>query len=453
MIKLNMKERRELILNGNTFKTLLFLSIPIIVMALVGAMIPFTDGLFLNNIIGAKRVAAITYVKPAIDIMLGLSAGLGVAAMAMIGQIVGRGDVEEVKNVSLQILVFSIFCGIFTIPISILVALYMSSTVDISMSNDVFIYVSLYSVVLPFQFLAAIFNALKNATGNPESPFYRMVVLLLLKIFFNYIFLSTLKMDIKGAVIASFFAYFLTGIWMYYDLFIKDYLYKLDIRKYYINIKIIKELVRVGFPSMLNYMMVSLGFLMINMEMKKYGSTLLGGIGIAGYINGISFQVPASIGVAVTTMISLNIGVGNKKKAKESFLIGMLFCLSISVITLLLILPFLDFYTKLFSKKELDILFIAKESLAIFTYAIIPFGIFTICQSALNGLGRTTIPLIMGFMRIWLFRYIFIILTENSLSYYSFFYGNLFSNVLAALIFIVIVFRIKWESGINYGKK
>ncbi len=304
-----MKERRELILNGNTFKTLVFLSIPIIVMTLVGAMISFTDGLFLNNIIGAKRVAAITYVKPAIDIMLGLSTGLGVAAMAIIGQIVGRGDTEKVKDTSLQILIFSLFCGLLTIPISIMIAIYMSTTVDISMSNDVFMYVSLYSVVVPLQFLAAIFNALKNATGNPESPFYRMVVLLLLKIFFNYIFLTVLRMDIKGAVTASFFAYSFTAIWMYYDLFIKEYLYKLNIKKYYVDIKLIKELIRIGFPSMLNYMMMSLGFLLINMEMKKYGSTLLGGIGIAGYINGISFQVPASIGVAVTTMISINIWV------------------------------------------------------------------------------------------------------------------------------------------------
>ena len=91
--KLTMEDRRNIILNGNVIVTLFLLSIPTIMMAIVQAMIPFTDGLYLNHIIGPERTGAITYSQPTINIMLGLSQGLGVAAMAMIGQLVGKGDV------------------------------------------------------------------------------------------------------------------------------------------------------------------------------------------------------------------------------------------------------------------------------------------------------------------------------------------------------------------------
>lgn len=67
-------------------------------MAIVQAMIPFTDGLYLNHIIGPERTGAITYSQPTINIMLGLSQGLGVAAMAMIGQMAGRADTKGVKK-------------------------------------------------------------------------------------------------------------------------------------------------------------------------------------------------------------------------------------------------------------------------------------------------------------------------------------------------------------------
>lgn len=450
--KLDMTSRRNLILNGSVLNTLLLLSIPTFMMALVQSMVPFTDGLFLNRTIGPERTSAITYAKPAIDVMLGMSQGLGVAAMAMIGQMVGIGDTKKVKKISLQILMFSIFVGIFLIPISIVIAKYMSTTVADVMKYDVFLYISLYSVVIPFQFLAAIFNSIKNATGNPESPFYRMIVLLILKILFNTIFLVVLKLEIKGAVIASLFAYVITAIWMYYDLFFKDYLYKLDIYEYKFNKAIVYELIRLGIPSMLSFMMINLGFLLINMEIEHYGRTVLAGLGIAGYINSICFQLPACISTAVTTMVSINIGIKNIKRAKEIFKVGIIISFVIAFFTILIVLPTTPKLTGMFTYKK-DVLNIANESLKYYTYSIIPFGVAMICQAVFNAMGKNIVPLIMGFLRVWLFRYLFILVTKAYLGYYSIFIGNLFSNTMAAIVFLILIKNIRWESGMKYGKE
>ena len=450
--KLDMKSRRNLILNGNVLNTLLLLSIPTFMMALVQSMIPFTDGLFLNRTIGPERTSAITYSKPAIDVMLGMSQGLGVAAMAMIGQMVGVGDTQKVKKISLQILIFSVFVGVFLIPFSVVMAKYMSIKVANVMKYDVFLYISLYSFVIPFQFLASIFNSIKNATGNPESPFYRMIVLLILKILFNTIFLVVLKLEIKGSVIASLFAYVITAIWMYYDLFFKDYLYRLDITEYRFNKDIVYELIRLGIPSMISFMMMNLGFLLINMEIEHYGRTVLAGLGIAGYINSICFQLPACISTAVTTMVSINIGTKNIKRAKEIFKVGIIISFVISFFTIIIILPTTSKLTGMFTDKK-DVLYIANESLKYYTYSIIPFGVAMICQSVFNAMGKNIIPLIMGFLRVWLFRYLFILITKTYLGYYSIFIGNLFSNTMAAIVFLILIKKMKWESGMKYGKE
>lgn len=105
ILKLSMEQRRKMIIEGNILKTLLLLSVPSIMMGIVQSLIPFMDSLFLNNIIGAHRAASISYSKPAIDLMMGVAIGLSVAAMAMIGQTVGKGDIEKVKHICLQILV------------------------------------------------------------------------------------------------------------------------------------------------------------------------------------------------------------------------------------------------------------------------------------------------------------------------------------------------------------
>lgn len=446
-----MEDRRRIILEGNVLKTLFLLSIPTIMMAIVQAMIPFTDGLYLNHIIGPERTGAITYSQPTINIMLGLSQGLGVAAMAMVGQMAGKGDVKEVKKISLQVLVFGIFCGIVLIPISLFVASYISTTVTKDMTNDVYLYLSLYSLVIPFQFMASIFNSIKDGTGNPEAPFYRMIVLLILKVFFNFIFLELLRLDIKGAVFASLSAYIVVSFWMYYDLFLKKYEYQLNINDYRFRFSIIKTLIKIGIPSMISYMMINLGFLLINMEISKYGAIVIAGLGIASNINSLCFQLPSCISTTVTTMVSLNIGVGNKEKAKKIYKIGLTIATIIALVTLGIIIPNVTKLTLLFTSHE-KVLNVADSALKIYTYSILPYGIFMICQAIFNALGRTTVPLIMSFLRIWLFRYVFILCTQKYLSYYSVFYGNLFSNVVAAIFFIVIIYRIKWESGIKYAR-
>ena len=70
-------------------------------------------------------------------------------------------------------------------------------------------------------------------------------------------------------------------------------------------------------------------------------------------------------------------------------------------------------------------------------------------QGAFIGLGRTKVPLLLGLLRIWFLRYIFILATERQLQYYSVFWGNLFSNYAAALIAIVLISRTKWVSVIG----
>lgn len=72
-------------------------------------------------------------------------------------------------------------------------------------------------------------------------------------------------------------------------------------------------------------------------------------------------------------------------------------------------------------------------------------GICAAVQGAMIGLGRTKVPLVLGFLRIWLLRYIFILCTESFLAYYSVFWGNLFSNCAAAVIFLIFLAKMRWE--------
>ena len=445
------EERRQMILNGKVINTLLFLSIPTLLVGIIQALIPLSDSLFLNRLTSVEVASSITFSQPVLNIMIALSQGLGVATLVMLGRLYGKGRMLAVKETMLQIFVFSFFIGLLLIPVCMFTAFLISNNTTSEIRNNVYTYISFYSLIMPFVFLAAIYNSSKNAIGRPEVTFVRIFLLLILKIIFNSIFLYVLKMGIVGAVMASLFSYIVVTIWMFYDLFLKSGDIKLNLRSYTIKLPIIKRLLKIGFPSMLNYAFLYLGFFLINKEMEKFGAVALNAQGIASNINAICFILPSSIGTTVSSMISINMGIGNVKKSKDVFKVGWITGVTISILTIALILPISLPLVLTFTKVQ-KVIEIADKALHIYTYSVIGFSVFMIAQGVFIALGRTKVPLVMSILRIWLLRYIFILLTQKYLGLYSIFWGNLFSNTLAGIIFFILVKVIDWKKGIKAGK-
>ena len=446
--KQSTEERRNMILNGNILSTLLFLSIPTLMVGIIQALIPLSDGLFLNNLGGVLVASSVSFSQPILNIMIALSQGLGVAAMAMIGNLYGRGIIRAVKETTLQIFVFSFLVGLGLIPVCIFLAFFIAKFTTPEIKQYVFIYISLYSLVIPFNFLASIYNAAKNSVGRPEVPFIRVFILLILKIIFNTIFLYFLRMGIVGAVLATLCSYIVVTIWMYHDLFIKKDEMRLELKKYRFIAPIVKKLLRIGFPSMISYMLIYLGFFLINKEVEHYGAVALNAQGIASNINSICFILPASIGTTVTSMISMNLGIGNIEKSKKIFYCGITTSIIIALLIIASTLPFSNVFTLSFTREK-AVLDIANRALNIYTYSVIGFGIFCVCQGDFIALARTKVPMFMSILRIWFFRYLFILFTKSTLGLYSVFWGNLFSNLLAGTVFFILVLNIDWNK--NYS--
>jgi Na+-driven multidrug efflux pump len=144
----------------------------------------------------------------------------------------------------------------------------------------------------------------------------------------------------------------------------------------------------------------------------------------------------------------MNVGAGKPDKARSSCFAGCAISASIAALLIAIVVPLSPCLTVLFTRRP-DVLEVANHALHIYTYSVIGFGVCMAIQGAFIGLGRTKVPLVLGLLRIWFLRFIFILATERYLKYYSVFWGNLFSNYAAALIAIVLISRTKWVSVIG----
>ena len=444
----SLEKRRDMILSGSIPKTLMLLSFPTLMMGLIQSLMPLSDGLFINNVAGTYVASAVTYCQPILNIAISLSLGLGAAAMAIIGQLNGRGEFQEGKHVSSQLVVFSFLLGLLIAPLMVLIAFPIANIVTPEISYNVWLYIALSAAGMPFYFMEAIYNAIKNANGKPEATFFRVLILLILKIIFNVIFIVWLRLEIVGCVLSTILANVLICIWMFHELFIKDSEEKLERPSLAFDREVISRLLRIGFPSMLANIMLNVGFYLINNEVQKYGAIVLNGQGIAGNITTVCFNVPSAFGAAVTTMVSMNVGAHQGARAKRSTLIASLFSALTAIALIAIIAPLSPYLTILFTRQT-EVLDFANKALHIYIYSVVGFGVCMVQQGAFIGLGRTKVPLFIGILRVWLLRYLFILATERYLGVFAVFWGNLFSNYMAAVIITLMLLRVDWVSVID----
>jgi Na+-driven multidrug efflux pump len=232
---------------------------------------------------------------------------------------------------------------------------------------------------------------------------------------------------------------------MYHEMFIKKGEDKLTLHGFRLDREILKELFRIGVPSMVSSAMLNLGFLLINNEVEKYGPVVLTGQGIANNITMICFVVPSSFGSSVTTMVSMNIGAGQGGKARKSCHVGTIIGGISAAVLMAIVVPLSPYLTVLFTRRP-DVLDIANQSLHIYTYSVVGFAVCMAQIGAFIGMGRTVMPMFINVLRIWLLRYIFILVTERYLHVYAVFWGNLFSNYACALITTLMILRVTWVS-------
>jgi hypothetical protein len=135
---------------------------------------------------------------------------------------------------------------------------------------------------------------------------------------------------------------------------------KLTLAGFKFDRQIIRELLHIGLPSMLSNVMLYLGIFLINNEVERYGPIILNGQGIANNVSSVCYIIPACFGSSVTTMVSMNIGAGQSKKARASCLAGCVISGISAAVLIAITVPLSSSITVLFTRQK-EVLEIAKR--------------------------------------------------------------------------------------------
>ncbi len=434
------------ILNGNILSIIVWISIPIIITNFIDGFYGIIDSWFVSSI-GSLEVAAVTFVSPIYETINAVGVGLSIAGGSLVGRYLGQKDDEKVSNTMEQLsiiaLVIGCIMGIGSCIFAKQILIHASATENILGAAEN--YFRIIALTEPFWFLTLVYMAIRRAQGDTKATMKINMWSLILKIIFSAIFIFVFNMGIIGVALSTLLAKVLCSVPPILALFFKDPL--VDIKKAKIRMPVIKGILIVAIPLILEKSMVSYGFVLINGYIVEFGEPVLAAYGLTNKVNTVIFKMTSAVGTGISVIVAQNLGAKNIDRVKEVIQKGVVMAIAFACVCALCVVPFRAQIAKMFLETTDPTYQHMVNAMGIYTISVIPWAITELSLGVFQGTALTGYNLLISLMRIYVFRLptlAILTLPALALNESAIWYAMLISNILSAMFsFSLVIFRRK----------
>lgn len=443
-------DRKELILNGNMYKVIITLSLPIMLNNFIQTLYNLADAMWVSKL-GSVQFAATSFVWPVIFLFISLGIGISVAGTSILSQLVGASEYEEANRYASQLMaismIFSVIFALLGYFLSPYIVGWMGATGDLAKYSNIYLQISFLG--FPFVFLFFNFNSIMNAQGNTLAPTILSGISAIINVILDPIFIFTLNMGVAGAAIATVLSQALLVFAGIYILKKHSPMIKLDFKGFKFNKNMLKKIVEIGFPSTIGQSGAALGFTVLNSFIASYGTSTLAAFAMVNRITSLIMQPPMGIGAALTSIVGQNIGANQFDRVMEAFKKSTIIVLSLSIVgTGFLIWKdkgIIDFFMR--SKDDMEVI---NQGITFLRYISVsmPFmGMFSIFQGLFQGSGHTKYSMAMAIGRLWFIRIPMILVFKHLMKIgpEGIWFSMSFSNFLICVYGYIVYRKGKWK--------
>ena len=268
---------------GNPLKVLLFFALPMFLSMIFQQMYNLADSIVAGNYGGVSSLGAISASTPVVNIFLAISIGGTLGCSVVISTLFGARDYLRMKTavytaiISLTIVAFiCTLVGIFICrPL-----LEMLNTPS-SLMDDATIYLEIYIFGFFFLFIYNIANSIFTGLGDSKTPLILLIISSVSNIFIDILFANIFKNVVEGVAWATFITQGIASIASMGLLIIRIRNFKVEGKYPFFNKKILKDMIRIAIPSIIQQSIVSVGQLMVQSLINSYGVETIDGYATA----------------------------------------------------------------------------------------------------------------------------------------------------------------------------
>ena len=315
-------EKQNILLEGPIFKSLLNLTIPIILLQLLQAAYQLIDAFWVGRL-GGDAVAAVSITTPFVFLTIAVGAGLAIAGSVLVAQYVGARNDTMVNHVAAQtiLVVFAISMSLATAGYFFAPKLLEMMKVSASVYDGAlgFMRFSFIAIVFNFQFI--IFNAFMRGVGNPTVPVYVILGSVALNFALDPIFIfgwgPIPATGVRGAAIATLSTQVLASGVGLMILFKGKRGIKLHLRDFILDWTYIKKAIKLGLPSSIEQSLRGLGLTIMTFLIATHGTLALASYGVGSNLLQVVMIIGMGFSQAVSTLVAQNMGAGKITRASR----------------------------------------------------------------------------------------------------------------------------------------
>lgn len=384
-------------------KAILQLAVPTVLSMVVQILYNLTDTFFVGKLNDPFQVAAVTITLPIFMMQMAISGIFGNGAASYISRLLGEKNYAGARTTA-TIAWFS--TAIIALLVSILGFVFINdilkaggaSAKSYGFASDYMKIIFAGSIISMLNFTT---SQMVRAEGAAKYALMGMLLGTGTNIILDPIFILWMHMGVKGAAIATVIG---NGVALIY--YLSFYLRGKSLAKpalKYLCLKwdILKEILKIGFPSSLSQFMMSVGNAISYNIASGYGDNTVAAMGIAMRVFTIPIFIFIGLAIGVQPLIGYSYGAANKLRLKHVLNTAILYAFGLSAVFTLLFILFSK-YTMIIFIKNAEVVAIGSQMLRVYTFAIIFAAVQMQFGSALQAMGKGMASFILSISRMGL---------------------------------------------------
>lgn len=402
-------KKQELMTEGTIWKKILVFAVPLIIGNLLQQMYSTIDSIIVGHYVGKSALAAVGSSTSIINLLIAFSQGASVGAGVVISQYMGARDKKSVHSAVHTAAAVAVLLGLFLTLAGVLMSgqllVWMQTPDDVI--NDSTLYLRVYSAGLVFNVVYNMATGIMNAAGNSKRPLIYLGAASVTNIVLDMLFIAVSGMGVEGAAIATDVSQAVSCVLAMIYLFRVDADYRISPKDMHINGHMLSKIIKIGLPTGIQSMVISLSNVIIQSSVNSFGSTQMAGFGAYLKVDGFNILPVLSISMAVTTFVGQNYGAGRIDRVKKGAAVTVVMGLIYTALTGILLLTFSEPIMRLFTD-DADIIAAGELAMKYFCPYYMLLSILNVLAGTVRGAGKSVPPMVILLFAMCVFRVLWI---------------------------------------------
>lgn len=389
--------------SGNPIRLILAFTIPLLIGNVFQQFYNIADVIIVGRTIGVNALAAVGAVSPVFMGVVGLTIGLTSGFTVITGQRFGAGDEAGVRRsvttaawLSFGITFLLTAVVLFCMPL-IMRLMNIAPVIYNDAYHYMFIVILGLAAMMSYNLLACICRAL----GDSRTPLYFLILSSVLNVILALVFIVVFGWGVAGSAIALVIAQAASALLCLVYMAYRFPILHLSRTDWQFHWDFAWRHLRIGLPMSLQFLVISLGILVLQSVCNTFGPETIAGFVSATRIEQLAMQPMISFGIAMAVYSAQNFGARKYQRiykgVRQCSLVSLSFCVLAAIVMYFYGRELIGLFTTDHDEALLEnALLYLKLSVPCYVF----LGQIFVYRNALQGMGIASVPLISALLEL-----------------------------------------------------